>query len=166
MKRHRIFISSVQKELSHERTGLRDYIHADPLLRRFFDVFLFEDLPAADRKLDKVFFEKVRSSEIYLGLFGNEYGLEDEQGISSTEHEFIEATKHGKLRLIYVKGAKASGRLKTPAWDFNGRERLLPSLALVQQEPLPPGTMETAARLRTKTSIQRCRYSFVAPEMS
>ena len=71
-------------------------------------MFLFEDLPAADRKADKVFLDQVRSSEIYLGLFGNEYGWEDEQGISPTEHEFIEATKHGKLRLIYVKGAKAS----------------------------------------------------------
>ena len=48
MKQRRIFISSVQKELALERTGLRDYISADPLLKRFFDVFLFEDLPAGD----------------------------------------------------------------------------------------------------------------------
>jgi hypothetical protein len=43
----RIFISSVQKELAAERRALKDYIHGDPLLRRFFDVFLFEDLPAS-----------------------------------------------------------------------------------------------------------------------
>jgi ATP-dependent DNA helicase RecG len=44
-----IFISSVQKELAAERRALKDYIHGDPLLRRFFEVFLFEDLPASDR---------------------------------------------------------------------------------------------------------------------
>ena len=53
----RIFISSVQKELAAERRALKDYIHGDALLRRFFDVFLFEDLPAADRRADEVYLE-------------------------------------------------------------------------------------------------------------
>ncbi|MDZ4851664.1 MAG: ATP-binding protein [Pirellulaceae bacterium] len=105
MIRRRIFISSVQKELASERAGLRDYIHADPLLRRFFDLFLFEDLPAADRRADSVYLDEVRNCDIYLGLFAKEYGLEDGQGISPTEHEFNAATDAGKLRLIYVKGA-------------------------------------------------------------
>ena len=39
MKRKRIFVSCVQKEFSVERTALRDYLHNDPLLRRFFEVF-------------------------------------------------------------------------------------------------------------------------------
>jgi hypothetical protein len=39
----RIFISSVQKEFAEERKALRDFLRGDPLLRRFFDVFLFED---------------------------------------------------------------------------------------------------------------------------
>ena len=46
MKPLRVFISSVQEEFAAERATLRDYLQADPLLRRFFDVFLFEDLPA------------------------------------------------------------------------------------------------------------------------
>lgn len=112
MARRRIFISSVQKELAAERVGLRDYIHADPLLRRFFDLFLFEDLPAADRRADSVYLDEVRSCDIYLGLFANDYGWEDENGISPTEHEFNTATATGKLRLIYVKGA--SDRTKHP----------------------------------------------------
>ena len=41
----RIFISSVQKELADERAVLRDYLRGDALLRRFFEVFLFEELP-------------------------------------------------------------------------------------------------------------------------
>ena len=46
----RIFISSVQSELAQEREALRDYLREDALLRRFFDVFLFEDAPASDRR--------------------------------------------------------------------------------------------------------------------
>jgi len=39
-----IFVSSVQKELAEERRALKAYIEGDPLLRRFFTAFLFEDL--------------------------------------------------------------------------------------------------------------------------
>lgn len=105
MKPLRIFISSVQKEFEEERTALRDYLHADPLLRRFFEVFLFEDLPASDRRTDAVYLEEVAACDLYVGLFGNEYGYEDGAGVSPTEHEFNRATELGKPRLIYVKGA-------------------------------------------------------------
>ncbi len=100
-----IFISSVQKEFAAERAALRDYLRADPLLRRFFDSFLFEDLPAADHRTDEVYLDAVAASDLYLGLFGNEYGFEDEAGLSPTEREFNYATEIGKPRLIYVKGA-------------------------------------------------------------
>ena len=73
----RIFISSVQKEFSTERTALRDYLKGDPLLRRFFDIFLFEEVPAADRRTDSVYLDEVGRCDIYLGLFGNDYGYED-----------------------------------------------------------------------------------------
>ena len=48
----RIFISSVQREFAQKRNALRDYLRGDPLMRRFFDVFLFEDVPALDRRPD------------------------------------------------------------------------------------------------------------------
>lgn len=105
MKHLRIFISSVQKEFESERAALRDYLHADPLLRRFFEVFLFEDLPASDRRTDEVYLAEVAACDLYVGLFGNDYGYEDGAGISPTEHEFNWATELGKPRLIYVKGA-------------------------------------------------------------
>ena len=41
----RLFISSVQKELAAERAALRDYLRGDALMRRFFEPFLFEDMP-------------------------------------------------------------------------------------------------------------------------
>jgi ATP-dependent DNA helicase RecG len=106
----RIFISSVQKELAAERRALKDYIHGDALLRRFFDVFLFEDLPAADRRADEVYLSEVDHCHIYVGLFGNEYGAPDAEGLSPTEREFDRATAKGKTRLIFVKGADDKAR--------------------------------------------------------
>ena len=41
----------VQKELAEERRAVKNFIIHDPLLSRFVsNVFLFEDIPAADRK--------------------------------------------------------------------------------------------------------------------
>ena len=81
--RLKIFVSSVQKELADERRAVADFIRNDPLLRLFFEVFLFEDLPASDRRVDAVYLAEVERSDLYLGLFGNEYGWED-QGLSPT----------------------------------------------------------------------------------
>jgi hypothetical protein len=67
----RIFISSVQKELAEERRALFDYIRKDPLLRRFYDVFLFEDLPASGRRPDEAYLAEVDRCGIYLCLLGN-----------------------------------------------------------------------------------------------
>ena len=99
-----IFISSVQKELAEERVAIRDFVRSDPLLGRFFDVFLFEELPATDQRADEVYLDKVDASDIYLGLFADEYGHEDTEGRSPTEAEFRRATQQGKTRLVFVKG--------------------------------------------------------------
>src|SRR5262245_7548163 len=107
---HRIFISSVQKELANERRALKDYLQGDPLLRRFFEVFLFEDLPASDRRVDEVYLREVERCAIYLGLFGRDYGFEDQSGVSPTEREFVHATECGKERLLFVVGSDDAGR--------------------------------------------------------
>jgi len=65
----RIFISSVQKEFTKERKALRDYLRGDELMRRFFEVFLFEDVPAKDRRPDEVYLDEVERCDIYIGLF-------------------------------------------------------------------------------------------------
>jgi ATP-dependent DNA helicase RecG len=106
----RIFVSSVQKELAAERRAIRDFVRGDSLLRRCFDVFLFEDLPASDRRADDVYLAEVEQCGIYVGLFGNEYGSEDSSGMSPTEREFDCATALGRTRLIFVKGADHSAR--------------------------------------------------------
>jgi predicted HTH transcriptional regulator len=110
MSRLRIFISSVQKELAAERRAIREFVDHDPLLRRFFDVFLFEDAPASSRRADEVYLAEVDAADVYLGLFGNDYGFEDAEGLSPTEREFDRATAQGKTRLIFVKGADDQAR--------------------------------------------------------
>jgi len=104
MGRSLLFVSSVQKEFAGERAAIRDFVRGDALLQRYFDVFLFEDLPAADRRADTVYLDEVDGCGVYVGLFGNEYGDEDEEGKSPTEREFDLATEKGKTRLIFVKG--------------------------------------------------------------
>ena len=106
----RIFISSVQREFAQERAALRDYLRGDPLMRRFFDVFLFEDVPASDLRPDSLYLDEVEQSDIYVGLFGDNYGSEDTDGISPTEREFDQATASGVHRLIFVKGTNDDNR--------------------------------------------------------
>ena len=88
MTKRKIFISSVQKEFKDERAALRHFISGDPLCRRYFDCFLFEDIPAQDRRPDAVYIDEVRDCDIYVCLLGNEYGAEDARGSSATEREF------------------------------------------------------------------------------
>jgi ATP-dependent DNA helicase RecG len=106
----RIFISSVQKEFSRERIALREYLRGDALMRRFFEVFLFEEIPAKDQAPDKVYLREVEQCDVYVGLLGDKYGFEDDEGISPTEREFDLATELNKDRLIFIKGGDDSSR--------------------------------------------------------
>ncbi|MBI5059903.1 DUF4062 domain-containing protein [candidate division KSB1 bacterium] len=106
----RVFISSVQTEFAEERKELREYLSCDPLLRRFFEPFIFEDVPAADRRADEIYLGKVQECDIYLGLFGCQYGREDATGKSATHQEFDEATRRHKERLIFIKGGDRTAR--------------------------------------------------------
>jgi len=56
---------------------LCDYLRGDALMRRFFEVFLFEDVPAADRRADALYLDEVQRCDVYVGLFGNDYGFEE-----------------------------------------------------------------------------------------
>lgn len=105
-----ILVSSVQKELAEERRAVKAFVEGDPLLRRYFTVFLFEDLPAGDRRADEVYLDEVDRCAVYVGLFGNDYGFEDAEGVSPTEREFDRASLRGKPRLIFVKGADDKAR--------------------------------------------------------
>jgi ATP-dependent DNA helicase RecG len=107
----KIFISSVQKELQQVRKDLKAFLLGDAVLHRFIsEVFLFEELPAKDHRADHIYLEQVKRCDIYLGIFGYNYGNEDKDGISPTEREYDHASKLGKTRLIYVWGTDEKQR--------------------------------------------------------
>ena len=110
MNKLKVFISSVQSEFSGERQMLYDYLITDALLGRFFEPFIFENLPASDKNSAVAYLEQVRQSEIYLGIFGKEYGFENKAGISPTELEFDFASAEHKTRLIFISRVEASER--------------------------------------------------------
>lgn len=84
MNRIKIFISSVQSEFAEERAMLCHYIRTDVLLGKFFEPFIFEEVPANEYPTSHVYLKEVELCDIYLGLYGNE----DEEGISLTEREY------------------------------------------------------------------------------
>ena len=49
IKKYKIFISGVQKELAKERRAVKEFILNDVLLSEYFDIFLFEDAPAKSK---------------------------------------------------------------------------------------------------------------------
>jgi len=111
MNKKRVFISSVQKELAEERRAIKNFFIHDPLLSRFIgDIFLFEDIPACDRKPDDIYTTEVEQRDIYLAILGNKYGWKNADGKSPTELEFDHATKTNRERLVYVKGDDDAGR--------------------------------------------------------
>ncbi|WP_407456988.1 DUF4062 domain-containing protein [Fibrobacter sp.] len=98
----RIFISSVQKEFAKERRWLADYIRKDAILGRFFEVFLFEEVPAQERDAAGLYLNEVAASDIYLGIIGNTYGNTNAKGVSATEQEYNEAGKRHRERICFV----------------------------------------------------------------
>ena len=110
MGRHRIFISGVQGEFARERAALRAHLQASPFLRECFDAFLFEDVPAVGKRPERVYLDELRGSDLYLGLFGSEYGAAGGDGVSPTEREFERAGELDKPRLVFVKGGADAPR--------------------------------------------------------
>ena len=102
----KIFISSVQRELSAERESIVDLVSDNPQLARFFSTFAFEfDVPASDKRTDEVYLAELAVSDLYVGIIGNDYGGLTSDGVSATESEYDEATRLGIPRFIFVKGS-------------------------------------------------------------
>ena len=92
---------------------LKDYIEKNPLLGRFFEVFVFEcDVQATDCRLDEMYLEKLAECDYYFGLIGREYGFRDLEGVSPTEREFDEASRLGQMRFLFVANVEDGRRDK------------------------------------------------------
>ena len=99
----RVFISSVQREFAEERQLLCKYIREDALLGKFFLPFIFEELPAINLSAPEAYLTEASTSDIYLGLYGHDYGYEDAEGISPTEREYDSATANNRHRIVFIK---------------------------------------------------------------
>ena len=103
MQKKKVFISSVQSEFQEERQMLFEYLNSDALLGKFFEPFIFENVPAVNLSPDMVYINEVETSDIYIGIFGKDYGFENKEGLSPTELEYDMATNQKITRLVYVK---------------------------------------------------------------
>ena len=102
--KYRIFISSVQKEFAAERRALKKYLLTDPLLSGFVEsVFVFEDQPAAKKRPGEIYLSKLVDTDIYIGLFGSQYGNRVPKGeLSPTEQEYDAATAAVLYQARYI----------------------------------------------------------------
>lgn len=107
-ERQTVFLSSVMAELAQERAAL-----AAELKRLGFRVRWFEEFGGRDDNAEEAYLSEVRSSTIYVGLLGNEYGTmlatEPYAGFSATHAEYLEARRHGK-RISFWLGGSDSAR--------------------------------------------------------
>jgi len=99
MKQYNVFVSGIQGELKNERLAVKEIITQDVLLKQYFEVFLFEDLPAKSKSAERVYLNKISKSDILILLLGKEYGNTDTDGLSATEREFRKA-KEKKLKIL------------------------------------------------------------------
>jgi len=83
-------------------------------LRKFFDVFAFEELPASGKSPTLTYLKEVDNSDIYIGIIGNEYGIKGKDGLAPTEREFRRFIKKGTQRepLIFIEGKDESRKDK------------------------------------------------------
>lgn len=126
---------------------LGEYIRRDALLGKFFETFLFEDVPAGEASPQQVYLGEVEMSDIYLGLYGNKYGYEDAEGVSPTEREYDRAAELHKTRLIFIK-------------SFDEEHRHPKELALIQkvERDIVRRTFVDTEGLRTSVYASLVRY--------
>ena len=60
----KLFISSVQREFERERREIAAYIRQDAVMGRFFEPFLFEELPAKDVSAQQAYLAEVADTEL------------------------------------------------------------------------------------------------------
>lgn len=126
----KVFISSVQREFEKERREVAEYIREDAVMGRFFEPFLFEELPAKDVSAAQAYLTEVADTDVYLGLFGENYGYEDQKGVSPTEREYDCATANHKYRIVLIKEAeqrhpKEASLIKKAEQDVVRNSRIL-----------------------------------------
>jgi predicted HTH transcriptional regulator len=103
MTRLRVFVSSVQKELEHERAAVAQLISVDPFLLKHCEAVLYDKEPPPGRPNPKAYLDCLRSCQIYLLMVDLEYGRAG--GDLSATHEEYRLAQAAKLpTLIFIRG--------------------------------------------------------------
>lgn len=99
----RVFVSSVQKELEHERAAVAQLISTDPFLLKHCEAFLYEKEPPAGRPNPKAYLDDLRSCQVYLLMVDLEYGRPGGD-ISATHEEYRQAQAAKLPTLVFICG--------------------------------------------------------------
>lgn len=110
MKKLRIFVSSVQKELEIERVAVAGWVSAASHLSKLCEVILFEKEPLSGKRIAKPYLECLKTCQIYLLILDCEYGNPPE--FSATHEEYRFAREHKLPMIIFVKGMADGKREK------------------------------------------------------
>lgn len=106
----RVFVSSLITDMPDERAEVRRAIESVGAT-----AVMFEDLGAQDVSAEQAYLSGVRSSEIYVGMWGSRYDVRMPDGYSATHAEFLEAERGGLRLCLFVHG-EAGG-------DMDGSQR-------------------------------------------
>jgi hypothetical protein len=104
----RVFVSSLITDMPAERSAVRaavETVGATPVM--------FEDLGPQDVSAEQAYLSGVRSSDIYVGMWGPRYGVRMADGYSATHAEFLEAERNGLRLCVFVHG-ESSGVMDGP----------------------------------------------------
>lgn len=107
MQPARIFISSVMRDFAAERDTARAAVSSLRL-----QPVMAEDFGAQPYSPQIACLEGVRSSDVYLGVFGSRYGSRTASGKSATEEEFDEALARGVPILCFVQSGEKEPELE------------------------------------------------------
>jgi hypothetical protein len=99
----RVFLSSVQKELEHERAAVAQLISVDPFLLKCCEAVRYDKEPPIGRPNLKAYLDCLRSCQIYLLMVDLEYGRAG--GDLSATHEEYRLAQVAKLpTLVFIRG--------------------------------------------------------------
>ncbi|WP_338887194.1 DUF4062 domain-containing protein [Rhodococcus sovatensis] len=94
----RVFVSSLITDMPNERAAVRAAIEDVGATPVMFE----EELGAQDISAEQAYLAGVRSSAIYVGMWGPRYGVRMADGFSATHAEFLESERHGLRLCLFV----------------------------------------------------------------
>lgn len=103
MAKLRVFVSSVQNELSKERAAILQVITVDLFLNSCCEAILYDKTPTTGKPSKMAYLELLKSCKIYLLIIDVEYGRLD-GNLSATHTEYRQAQNMGLPTAVFIRG--------------------------------------------------------------